>query len=83
MEKDDITEFMRTKPFIFSMKTPDTAFKGRRSFKFPAVFITLLMLTLVLETKVMGQEKNQMVRLAKIKVDPLQLEKYNAALKHT
>lgn len=29
----------------------------------------------------MGQEKNQMVRLAKIKVDPAQLEKYNAALK--
>jgi len=29
----------------------------------------------------MAQEKNQMVRLAKIKVDPLQLEKYNAALK--
>jgi len=29
----------------------------------------------------MAQEKSQMVRLAKIKVDPLQLEKYNAALK--
>jgi quinol monooxygenase YgiN len=29
----------------------------------------------------MAQEKKQMVRLAKIKVDPLQLEKYNAALK--
>lgn len=29
----------------------------------------------------MAQEKKQMVRLAKIKVDPTQLEKYNAALK--
>jgi len=29
----------------------------------------------------MTQDKNQMVRLAKIKVDPLQLDKYNAALK--
>jgi quinol monooxygenase YgiN len=29
----------------------------------------------------MAQKKEQMVRLAKIKVDPLQLEKYNAALK--
>jgi quinol monooxygenase YgiN len=29
----------------------------------------------------MGQQSNQMVRLAKIQVDPLQLEKYNAALK--
>lgn len=29
----------------------------------------------------MAQEKNQMVRLAKIKVDPLQLAKYNCALK--
>ena len=29
----------------------------------------------------MAQQKNQMVRLAKIQVDPVQLEKYNAALK--
>jgi len=29
----------------------------------------------------MAQQKNQMVRLAKIQVDPSQLEKYNAALK--
>ena len=29
----------------------------------------------------MAQEKNQMVRLAKIKVDPSQLDKYNTALK--
>jgi quinol monooxygenase YgiN len=31
--------------------------------------------------KAMAQQKNQMVRLAKIEVDPAQLEKYNAALK--
>ena len=43
--------------------------------------IALFILTFLLNTKVMAQEKNQMVRLAKIKVDPLQLEKYNAALK--
>jgi quinol monooxygenase YgiN len=29
----------------------------------------------------MAQQNNQMVRLAKIQIDPLQLEKYNAALK--
>ncbi|MDR3694703.1 putative quinol monooxygenase [Mucilaginibacter sp.] len=29
----------------------------------------------------MAQQKNQMVRLAKIQVDPAQLEQYNAALK--
>ena len=29
----------------------------------------------------MAQQKNQIVRLAKIQVDPAQLEKYNAALK--
>ena len=29
----------------------------------------------------MAQEKHQMVRLAKIQVDPSQLERYNAALK--
>lgn len=38
-------------------------------------------LTLLFSTNTMAQEKNQMVRLAKIKVDPLQLDKYNAALK--
>ncbi|REA63215.1 antibiotic biosynthesis monooxygenase [Dyadobacter luteus] len=31
--------------------------------------------------KALAQEKSQMVRLAKIKVDPAQLEKYNEALK--
>lgn len=29
----------------------------------------------------MAQEKSQMIRLAKIKVDPMQLDKYNIALK--
>ena len=43
--------------------------------------ITLFILTFLLNTKAMAQEKSQMVRLAKIKVDTLQLEKYNAALK--
>jgi len=45
------------------------------------IMIALFTLILMLNTKVMAQEKNQMVRLAKIKVDPLQLEKYNAALR--
>lgn len=38
-------------------------------------------LSLLFGTNAMAQEKKQMVRLAKIKVDPLQLEKYSAALK--
>jgi len=45
------------------------------------VIFGLFILTFLFQTKVMAQEKIQMVRLAKIKVDPLQLEKYNAALK--
>jgi quinol monooxygenase YgiN len=44
-------------------------------------FIAVFILVFSLNTKIMAQEKNQMVRLAKIKVDPSQLEKYNAALK--
>jgi quinol monooxygenase YgiN len=64
------------------MKIPWTANKNQRRFmKSLTVFVTLLILTLLFDTKVMAQEKNQMVRLAKIKVDPLQLEKYNTALK--
>jgi quinol monooxygenase YgiN len=36
---------------------------------------------LLLKVNALAQNKNQMVRIAKIKVDPQQLEKYNAALK--
>ncbi len=49
--------------------------------KLLTIVIALLMLSFLCTSKIMAQEKNQMVRLAKIKVDPLQLEKYNAALK--
>jgi len=64
------------------MKILETAFKSRRkSIKSLTVFLTLLMLTFSFGNKAMAQEKNQMVRLAKIKVDASQLEKYNAALK--
>ncbi|MDB5232571.1 MAG: antibiotic biosynthesis monooxygenase [Chitinophagaceae bacterium] len=41
----------------------------------------LFLLTLLFTKHAMAQEKVQMVRLAKIKVDPLQLDKYNIALK--
>ena len=43
--------------------------------------IILFILTLSFGNNAMAQEKIQMVRLAKIKVDPLQLDKYNIALK--
>ncbi len=63
------------------MKVPDTAFKSRRFIKSLIVFVILLILTFSFGRKAMAQEKNQMVRLARIKVDPSKLEKYNAALK--
>ena len=63
------------------MKTFPTNNKRQRLNKFLLCIIAIFALTLTLDTKVMAQEKTQMVRLAKIKVDPLQLEKYNAALK--
>ena len=49
--------------------------------KFLVVIIALFVLTFTLDMKLMAQEKNQIVRLAKIKVDPVQLDKYIAALK--
>ena len=45
------------------------------------VLTGLLVLTIFINTNAMAQEKQQMVRLAKIKVAPSQLEKYHAALK--
>lgn len=41
----------------------------------------LLILMAFLDAKAMAQQTNQMVRLAKINVDPLQLDRYNTALK--
>jgi quinol monooxygenase YgiN len=54
--------------------------RGRICNKSLTLFVTLLMLTFSFSIKITAQEKNQMVRLAKIKVDSLQLQKYNAAL---
>ncbi len=47
--------------------------------KLLTVVVTLF--TLFFSTNSVAQEKIQMVRLAKIKVDPLQLNNYNIALK--
>jgi quinol monooxygenase YgiN len=49
--------------------------------KLMVTFIALFVLTFLVNTNSIAQVKSQMVRLAKIKVDPLQLAKYNAALK--
>ena len=46
-----------------------------------AFAIALFAVSLFLNSQAIAQDKNQMVRLAKIKVDPLQLDKYNRALK--
>ena len=54
--------------------------RSTRNKGLPAI-VALLILMLSVNTKALAQEKNQMVRLAKIKVDPSQLERYNAALK--
>jgi quinol monooxygenase YgiN len=43
--------------------------------------VTICIVTLSFSIKAMAQQKNQMVRLAKIQVDPSQLEQYNTALK--
>ena len=49
--------------------------------KFLTVVVSLFLLTFSFGKNATAQQKNQMVRLAKIKVDPLQLDKYNVALK--
>ena len=49
--------------------------------KLLTVIVSLFLLTFLFGKNATAQQKNQMVRLAKIKVDPLQLDKYNVALK--
>jgi quinol monooxygenase YgiN len=43
--------------------------------------ISILIITFSLSNHAMAQSKKQMVRLAKIKVDPLQIDRFNLALK--
>ncbi|RWY55524.1 antibiotic biosynthesis monooxygenase [Mucilaginibacter gilvus] len=45
------------------------------------LFLSISIFTLIFSEKTMAQQKTQIVRLAKIQVDPAQLDKYNAALK--
>ncbi len=45
------------------------------------LMVILSIVSLTFSEKAMAQQKEQMVRLAKIQVDPSQLDKYNAALK--
>lgn len=49
--------------------------------KLLATIVTLFIFTFSFSKNAMAQEKHQMVRLAKITVDPLQLDKYTIALK--
>lgn len=64
------------------MKTFKTVCSGKLNLT-KSLLTILILFTLIFffNTQGMTQDKNQMVRLAKIKVDPLQLDKYNAALK--
>ena len=49
--------------------------------KLQTAIVILFILTYIFNINNMAQEKSQMIRLAKIKVDPMQLDKYNIALK--
>jgi quinol monooxygenase YgiN len=47
----------------------------------PLLILCMCIFMLIFSQKTMAQQKEQMVRLAKIQVDPSQLAAYNAALK--
>jgi quinol monooxygenase YgiN len=53
----------------------------RPPFKYLLLLFATFILSLSVSKKAMAQQKHQMVRLAKIQVDPAQLGQYNAALK--
>ena len=61
------------------LKTPNSA--GKTRIKFLALVICVLTCTVGFSKNGYAQQGTQMVRLAKIKVDPAQLEQYNTALK--
>jgi len=60
---------------------PSNSKRSKHWCKLLTGIVGLLLLTPSLGTKLMAQNGPQMVRIAKIKVDPSQLERYNAALK--
>lgn len=45
------------------------------------ILISLVLISSIYSNQTMAQSKNQMVRLAKITIDPAQIEQYNQALK--
>ncbi|MEN0056475.1 MAG: putative quinol monooxygenase [Mucilaginibacter sp.] len=63
------------------MKAVETTTKKRLKLNGYLLVAAINIFTLSFNTKAIAQQHNQMVRLAKIEVDPAQLEKYNAALK--
>ena len=64
------------------MKLPQAVYNSHRRFHYLLIsVVTVFIFTFLFEPKLMAQEKNKMVRLAKIKVDSSQLVKYHAALK--
>jgi quinol monooxygenase YgiN len=67
---------------LHNIKAFKNIIKMRLNSKIGLIWIvTICIATLSFSIKAMAQQKNQMVRLAKIQVDPLQLEQYNTALK--
>ena len=64
------------------MKNINTGYVRNWS-KIHSLLLCLLVfqITLLISPQIMAQDPNHMARIAKIKVDPLQLEKYNTALK--
>ncbi|MDN3548547.1 putative quinol monooxygenase [Mucilaginibacter aquaedulcis] len=63
------------------MNTFKTVIKRQPNAGWRMLLVALGILSLSFNNKAMAQQKKQMVRLAKIEVDPAQLEKYNTALK--
>ena len=63
------------------MRPSQTAHRGQLSLSRAFTATVALFVFTLLDANVMAQQNNQIVRLAKIKVDPSQLKKYNAALK--
>lgn len=81
------SNFIRIYIFIFAkqkydMKIFKTNIKtGLRRGNRLVLIVTICLLTLSFSKNAMAQHKDQMVRLAKIQVDPAQLQQYNIALK--
>ena len=79
METSDFLSTLPSKRGIKKLYTQTTVVKSSRRGLF--LIFNIIMMTLFFSDNALAQDKNLVVRIARLQIDPAQLENYKAALK--